>query len=105
MLAVLFSSRPVSHACDRTSASTHADCSDSVRCAANDADVKELIPEFYGSDGSFLVNSNALDLGQRQDGTQVCLPRPPGLSLSQLALVCNTLLNGAACMHTVRLDH
>lgn len=39
--------------------------------AANDADVKELIPEFYASDGSFLLNSKALDLGERQDGTPV----------------------------------
>ena len=37
----------------------------------NPADVKELIPEFYGGDGSFLVNSGELDLGVRQNGEPV----------------------------------
>lgn len=34
----------------------------------NTADLKELIPEFYASDGEFLVNMHNLDLGQKQDG-------------------------------------
>jgi hypothetical protein len=35
------------------------------------ADVKELIPEFYSGAGDFLVNSQKLDLGVRQDGKRV----------------------------------
>eukprot|EP00053_Salpingoeca_punica_P024611 m.13881 g.13881 ORF g.13881 m.13881 type:complete len:966 (-) comp6991_c0_seq1:1490-4387(-) len=35
------------------------------------ADVKELIPEFYTSDGSFLINSLGLDLGTTQSGVKV----------------------------------
>mmetsp|Transcript_7408 Transcript_7408/g.24883 ORF Transcript_7408/g.24883 Transcript_7408/m.24883 type:complete len:2990 (-) Transcript_7408:33-9002(-) len=34
------------------------------------ADVKELIPEFYYS-SEFLVNTNSLELGQRQDGVTI----------------------------------
>jgi len=34
----------------------------------NPSDVKELIPEFYASDGDFLVNSSELPLGSMQDG-------------------------------------
>ena len=46
----------------------------------NNADVKELIPEFYdvGGRGAFLSNSASLPLGSRQDGTPVSdvdLPR------------------------------
>jgi len=36
----------------------------------NPADLKELIPEFF-IDGSFLVNSEGLNLGRKQDGTRV----------------------------------
>jgi len=41
--------------------------------AVNDnmADVKELIPEFFGSDTSFLTNSDGLDLGLKQNGLPV----------------------------------
>ncbi|XP_064393489.1 protein FAN-like [Halichondria panicea] len=35
------------------------------------ADVKELIPEFYQSTGSFLLNTMNLDLGVRSDGNRV----------------------------------
>lgn len=35
------------------------------------SDLKELIPEFYNSDGSFLLIDNALDLGVRQTGKRV----------------------------------
>ncbi|KAK9828528.1 hypothetical protein WJX72_000603 [[Myrmecia] bisecta] len=38
---------------------------------SNPADVKELIPEFFASDGSFLLNRANLALGQRQDGKPV----------------------------------
>lgn len=37
----------------------------------NPASVKELIPEFYGTDNSFLVNKLKLDLGVRQNGKKV----------------------------------
>ena len=37
----------------------------------NPADLKELIPEFYDSDGDFLLNLNQLDLGRKQDGSFV----------------------------------
>jgi len=37
----------------------------------NNAIVKELIPEFYGEDTSFLVNYNKIDLGVRQNGKRV----------------------------------
>lgn len=33
--------------------------------------VFQLIPEFYGSDSSFLENKLNLDLGRRQNGTLV----------------------------------
>jgi hypothetical protein len=34
-------------------------------CFSHLADFKELIPEFYSGDGSFLVNKQHLDLGRR----------------------------------------
>ena len=37
----------------------------------NHAIVKEAIPEFYGNDEGFLVNSMKLDLGVRQNGKRV----------------------------------
>lgn len=37
----------------------------------NHAIVKEAIPEFYGTDEGFLVNSMKLDLGVRQNGKRV----------------------------------
>lgn len=37
----------------------------------NPADVKELIPEFYQSDPSFLCNDLKLKLGTRQSGRKV----------------------------------
>ena len=37
----------------------------------NHAIVKELIPEFFGEDDSFLVNSLGLDLGLRQNQKRV----------------------------------
>jgi len=40
-------------------------------CYENAAIVKELIPEFYGDDDSFLVNKMDLDLGVRQNGKTV----------------------------------
>lgn len=38
---------------------------------ANPADIKELIPEFYSSNGRFLENSLGLDLGNKQNGERV----------------------------------
>ncbi|DBA77988.1 hypothetical protein WJX77_012160 [Trebouxia sp. C0004] len=38
---------------------------------SNPADVKELIPEFFLSNGSFLVNNDSLPLGCRQNGKSV----------------------------------
>ncbi|EFC42183.1 BEACH domain-containing protein [Naegleria gruberi] len=38
---------------------------------SNTADLKELIPEFYQSTGSFLINSLNLDLGVRNNGQRV----------------------------------
>ena len=35
------------------------------------SDVKELIPEMYGTDASFLMNDRCLPLGRRQNGTPV----------------------------------
>eukprot|EP01128_Nolandella_sp_AFSM9_P008885 TRINITY_DN5541_c0_g1_i1.p1 TRINITY_DN5541_c0_g1~~TRINITY_DN5541_c0_g1_i1.p1 ORF type:complete len:533 (-),score=86.27 TRINITY_DN5541_c0_g1_i1:23-1495(-) len=35
----------------------------------NVGDLKELIPEFFVGDGKFLVNSDGLKLGRKQDGT------------------------------------
>ncbi|CAJ0955598.1 unnamed protein product [Ranitomeya imitator] len=46
-------------------AETWRNCLDGV------TDFKELIPEFYGSDGTFLLNSLNLDLGKRQGGKLV----------------------------------
>ena len=37
----------------------------------NPADVKELIPEFYGTDPSFLINELNLDLGVKMNGEKV----------------------------------
>ena len=38
----------------------------------NQADVKELVPQFYSGDGAFLVNHKALDFGRREsDGQRV----------------------------------
>jgi len=37
----------------------------------NNAIVKELIPEFYGEDPSFLTNYAKIDLGPRQNGKRV----------------------------------
>ena len=37
----------------------------------NQDDVKELIPEFYGEDPSFLQNSLSLDLGTKSNGSKV----------------------------------
>ncbi|KAM3860682.1 protein FAN [Diretmus argenteus] len=41
-------------------------------CLEGATDFKELIPEFYGSDSSFLENKLNLDLGRRQNGSLVC---------------------------------
>ncbi|XP_053571863.1 protein FAN [Bombina bombina] len=40
-------------------------------CLEGVTDFKELIPEFYGSDSGFLLNSLKLDLGKRQGGKLV----------------------------------
>ncbi|XP_065828267.1 protein FAN-like [Oscarella lobularis] len=40
-------------------------------CLGGNADVKELIPEFFCSPGDFLLNKLDLDLGIRQDRTKV----------------------------------
>ncbi|RXM32416.1 Protein FAN [Acipenser ruthenus] len=40
-------------------------------CLDGATDFKELIPEFYGSDPSFIVNSLKLDLGKKQGGKMV----------------------------------
>ncbi|XP_055363996.1 protein FAN isoform X2 [Betta splendens] len=40
-------------------------------CLEGATDFKELIPEFYGSDCSFLKNKLSLDLGRRQNGRLV----------------------------------
>uniref|UniRef100_A0A1A8LKW8 Neutral sphingomyelinase (N-SMase) activation associated factor n=4 Tax=Nothobranchius TaxID=28779 RepID=A0A1A8LKW8_9TELE len=40
-------------------------------CLEGATDFKELIPEFYGNDSSFLENSMKLDLGKRQNGALV----------------------------------
>ncbi|XP_075600152.1 protein FAN isoform X5 [Balearica regulorum gibbericeps] len=40
-------------------------------CLDGATDFKELIPEFYESDSSFLINSLKLDLGKRQGGKMV----------------------------------
>uniref|UniRef100_A0A8C2FTQ3 Neutral sphingomyelinase (N-SMase) activation associated factor n=1 Tax=Cyprinus carpio TaxID=7962 RepID=A0A8C2FTQ3_CYPCA len=40
-------------------------------CLEGGTDFKELIPEFYGSDGSFLKNLLGLNLGRRQGGGRV----------------------------------
>jgi factor associated with neutral sphingomyelinase activation len=37
----------------------------------NPADVKELVPEFFTEDPSFLLNSQHLDLGVRYNGEKV----------------------------------
>ena len=38
---------------------------------STNADLKELIPEFYNGDGDFLVNHASLDLGVRANGRRV----------------------------------
>eukprot|EP00111_Clytia_hemisphaerica_P016966 TCONS_00050315-protein len=40
-------------------------------CCVGYSDFKELIPEFYDSDGAFLENLNQLKLGIKHDGSQV----------------------------------
>lgn len=40
-------------------------------CCTGHSDFKELIPEFYNSDGNFLCNSHNLHLGVKQDGNRV----------------------------------
>ncbi|CAL9697699.1 unnamed protein product [Knipowitschia caucasica] len=40
-------------------------------CLEGATDFKELIPEFYGTDSTFLENRLGLDLGRRQNGTYV----------------------------------
>ncbi|XP_007566639.1 protein FAN isoform X1 [Poecilia formosa] len=40
-------------------------------CLEGATDFKELIPEFYGNDSSFLENRLSLDLGRKQNGTLV----------------------------------
>lgn len=40
-------------------------------CLTNPADLKELIPEFYCSDGEFLLNGEGLPLGTTQGGVRV----------------------------------
>ena len=42
-----------------------------LSCLENPTDVKELIPEFFGSDGTFLTNTKDLDLGIRQTGKKL----------------------------------
>ncbi len=37
-------------------------------CLTGQTDLKELIPEFYHSNGDFLLNSSQLQLGVRSDG-------------------------------------
>lgn len=44
---------------------------DHTNCMNNPGTVKELIPEFYQNDDSFLVNYLGLDLGVRQDKNRV----------------------------------
>ncbi|XP_034022818.1 protein FAN [Thalassophryne amazonica] len=40
-------------------------------CLEGATDFKELIPEFYGNDSSFLENKLGIDLGRRQNGSSV----------------------------------
>jgi factor associated with neutral sphingomyelinase activation len=40
-------------------------------CTTHDADVKELIPEFFNGKGDFLVNRHGLHLGMTQEGQRV----------------------------------
>ncbi|XP_037549918.1 protein FAN [Nematolebias whitei] len=50
-------------------------------CLEGATDFKELIPEFYGSDSSFLKNRLNLDLGKKQNGKSVCdVSLPPWAS-------------------------
>uniref|UniRef100_A0A8C3Q122 Neutral sphingomyelinase activation associated factor n=1 Tax=Chrysolophus pictus TaxID=9089 RepID=A0A8C3Q122_CHRPC len=56
-------------------------------CLDGATDFKELIPEFYENDSSFLVNSLKLDLGKRQGGKTVeDVELPPWASGSSKAL-------------------
>ena len=41
------------------------------QCSTHDADVKELIPEFFNGKGDFLVNRSGLELGVTQEGRHV----------------------------------
>ena len=41
------------------------------QCSTHDADVKELIPEFFNGKGDFLVNRSGLELGVTQEGRRV----------------------------------
>jgi len=52
---------------DRADRLFHSVAETFAACNESSADVKELIPEFYYS-SEFLVNSNSLKLGKRQDG-------------------------------------
>lgn len=36
-------------------------------------DVKELIPEFYSTDSSFLVNMEGIDFGERSSGPLIAV--------------------------------
>ncbi|KAM9839485.1 protein FAN [Aulostomus maculatus] len=50
-------------------------------CLEGATDFKELIPEFYGNDASFLENGLSLELGRRQNGSLVCdVALPPWAS-------------------------
>ena len=53
----------------------------------NPSDQKELIPEFYDSDGNFLCNTLRVDLGTRQDGVKVWDVRLPPWASSPLEFV------------------
>ena len=48
-------------------------------CLTNHGNVKELIPEFYGTDDSFLINKLELDLGIKMDKVRVNV-LPPHVS-------------------------
>jgi len=55
-----------------------------MNCCTGHSDYKELIPEFYESDGTFLLNANHLKLGTRQDGSRVNdVQLPPWAKSSQ----------------------
>ena len=54
----------------------------------NPADVKELIPEFFGTDPSFLCNDLKLKLGTRQSGKKVWDVRLPTWASSSSDFLC-----------------